>query len=493
MKTDQIKIKLKTNLMIMEIVFLLIVVGGSTVVYSIFAAPFYNREKARLAEQAFEDIREMDLANLRDQDWEVLESYEEEHFSFIISDDQFEPVYTTVSRDQEGTVRRNIEIQKDVYTREPRAVLRNTRSYGGVQLRGIVDQDGRSYYVCIRETSGSSYSAFFYTEQFLAAVVIVAIVLGSVVMFVLGRRITKPIEEMAAISRRLAEHDFSARMQEETPYAEVNTLARNFNEMADQVQYYIQELEKDNSKLENRNVRLQEEKDQKERMERMRQEFNANISHELKTPLAVISSQMEMLELLSGEKDEKKQYYFSSIREEIDKMSDMVRSLLKISSAEHELEELDRRELDLSEMTLRLLQKYDALFRKKQIRHISHMDQNCFVLADRSCMEKAMGNYILNAVSHTGPGSRIEVSTDLADGQVIFRVYNQGPGIREDKLESIWNSYYQDRPGDYHAGLGLYIVKTVILLHGGAYGVKNREDGVEFWFSLPACRSGKEE
>ena len=85
------------------------------------------------------------------------------------------------------------------------------------------------------------------------------------------------------------------------------------------------------------------------------------------------------------------------------------------------------------------------------------------------------------------------MSTDLADGQVIFRVYNQGPGIREDKLESIWNSYYQDRPGDYHAGLGLYIVKTVILLHGGAYGVKNREDGVEFWFSLPACRSGKEE
>ena len=138
--------------------------------------------------------QEMDLANLRDQDWEVLESYEEEHFSFIISDDQFEPVYTTVSRDQEGTVRRNIEIQKDLYTREPRAVLRNTRSYGGVQLRGIVDQDGRFYYVCIRETSGSSYSAFFYTEQFLAAVVIVAIVLGSVVMFVLGRRITKPIE-----------------------------------------------------------------------------------------------------------------------------------------------------------------------------------------------------------------------------------------------------------------------------------------------------------
>lgn len=488
MKMDRMKTKLKTNLIIMEIVFLLIVVGGSAVVYSIFAAPFYHRAKTRLVEQAFEDIQQMDLSDLQDGDWEILESYEEEHLSFIISDDQFEPVYTTAVRDPEGTVRRNIEIVKDRYSADPQVLHYDSRSYEGVRLMGILEQRGVSYYVCIRETTGSTYSAFFYTEQFLAAVVVLAILFGSIVMFLLGRRITKPIERMAVISRCLADHDFSARMQEETPYEEVNALARNFNDMADQVQYYIQELEKDKSNLEDRNERLQEENDQKERLERMRQEFNANISHELKTPLAVISSQVEMLQLLPGDQEEKRQYYFSSIREEIDKMSEMIRSLLKISAAEHELEALEPRELDLSRITQYLLLKYDALFRKKEIKRICHMDQDCRVMADQSCMEKAMSNFILNAVTHTGAGGRVEISVDREEDEVFFRIYNQGSRIKPEDQENIWNSYYQARPSDYHAGLGLYIVKTVIVLHEGTYGVINRDKGVEFWFSLPALR-----
>ena len=488
---DQMKTKLKTNLIIMEIVFLLIVVGGSAVIYSIFAAPFYHNAKARLVEQAFEDIRQMDLSDLLDSDWEILESYEEEHLSFIISDDQFQPVYTTTTRDPEGTVRRNIEILKDQYSKDPQVLHHSSRSYEGVRLMGIVDQGGTSYYICIRETTGSTYSAFFYTEQFLVVVVILAVILGSIVMFMLGRRITRPIERMAVISKRLAEHDFSARMQEETPYAEVNALARNFNDMADQVQYYIQELEKEKSKLEDRNVRLQEENDQRERLERMRQEFNANISHELKTPLAVISSQVEMLQILPANQEEKRQYYFSSIREEIDKMSEMIRSLLKLSLAEHELEELEYREIDLSQITQYLLLKYDALFRKKEIKRICHMEQECRVLADQSCVEKAMSNYILNAVNHTGAGGRIEISVEREEEKVIFRIYNEGSRIKEEDLENIWNSYYQAQPHDYHAGLGLYIVKTVIVLHKGEYGAINREKGVEFWFALPAFDGGE--
>lgn len=134
-----------------------------------------------------------------------------------------------------------------------------------------------------------------------------------------------------------------------------------------------------------------------------------------------------------------------------------------------------------------LLLKYDALFRQKEIKRICKMEQNCTVLADRSCMEKVMSNYLLNAFSHTGTGGVLEVFLEREKDRVIFRVYNQGTAIPEKDLDKIWNSYYQGQEQENHAGLGLYIVKTIILLHKGTYGVRNRDKGVEFWFSLPAC------
>lgn len=478
------KSKLKSNLIVMEIVFLLIVVGGSALVYSIFAAPFYTREKIRVMKQAYEDIQELDMCSPGSEEFQKLESYEEEHLSFTIADEDFQPVYTTSNVDPQGTIRRNIQIVQDKFSENPQVVASSNRSYDGLRLRGIFRQEGRSYYVYIRETIGSTYSAFFYTEKFLLAVVILALVVGSLVMYYLGRRIAKPIETMAAVSRQLSNHDFSARMKEDTPYDEVNTLARNFNGMAEELRNYIQRLEKNNSELEWSNERLQAQNEQKAKLEQMRREFNANISHELKTPLAVISSQVEILQFL--ETPEERQYYFDSIREEIEKMSGMVGTLLKLSYAEHELEELDRQPLDMAEAAEYLILKYDALYRQKEIKRVCYMEQDCVVLADRSCMEKAMSNYLLNAVSHTGNGGRIEASLTREENQVVFRVYNQGEAIREEELDKIWDSYYQGQEQENHAGLGLYIVKTVILLHTGKYGAQNRDGGVEFWFSLPA-------
>ena len=477
------KSKLKSNLIVMEIVFLLIVVGGSALVYRIFAAPFYTNAKVRVMKEAYADIQEIDMSETDNEEFQKLESYEEEHFSFVIADENFQPVYTTTNIDPEGTVRRNIQILQDKFSENPEVLVQSSRNYDGVRLRGIFYQDNKKYFVYIRETTGGTYSAFFYTEKFLFGVVIVALVVGSLVMYFLGRRIAKPIETMAVVSKKLAAHDFSARVEEDTPYEEVNELARNFNGMAEQLQYYIQKLEKNNSELEWSNEKLQAQNEQKAKLEQMRQEFNANISHELKTPLAVISSQVEMLQFLETPRE--RQYYFDSIREEIDKMSGMIGTLLKLSSAEHELEELDRQPLDMVEATEYLMMKYDALFRQKEIKRTCSMEQDCIVLADRSCIEKAMSNYLLNAFAHTGAGGRIDISLTREEGLVFFRVYNQGEAIRRKDLEKIWDSYYQGREQENHAGLGLHIVKTVVLLHKGQYGVKNLDRGVEFWFSLP--------
>lgn len=119
--------------------------------------------------------------------------------------------------------------------------------------------------------------------------------------------------------------------------------------MADEMQDYIQKLESS--------------KDALERFNKMRNDFTANITHELKTPLAVISGQIELLQAMGDKVDQ--DYYFSSIREEVQKMSDMVGNLLNISSMEHELENVEKQRLNLSETVEYMMLKYDALFHKK--------------------------------------------------------------------------------------------------------------------------------
>lgn len=481
------KSKLKTNLIIMEIAFLLIVVGGSILVYHLFASSCYTSLKARVVREAFGAIREIDLSSLDEEDQQVLESYEEESLSFTIADRDLKPVYVTNAQDMEHSVRKNIQLHLEEFQQNPQVIQTSGRNSERSRLRGILTQNGMDYYICIKEANKSLSSAFFYTERFLIVVVAVTLLLGSIVMYAMGRRIAKPIETMAVVSKKLAEHDFSARVKEETPYTEVNELARNFNDMADQIQYYIQELEKRNTDLQCSNEHLREQNERNEQLERMRQELNANIFHELKTPLAIIASQAEMLELLEGSSPEKRRYYFSSIQEEVEKMSDMVQSLLKLSTAGHEIEQLECREVDLTEVTEYLLLKYDALFRQKRIKRICRMEQGCSILADRGSMEKAMSNYMLNAFRHTGTGGKITITVERQEREVYFRVYNDGMGIRQEDMEHIWESYYQGKNQDNHAGLGLYIVKTIVLLHGGKYGAVNKEKGVEFWFSLPAC------
>ena len=479
------KSKLKTNLILMEVAFLLIVVGGSILVYHLFASSFYSNMKGRTVREAFAEIRETDLSDLDEEDLEMLESYEEEALYFVIADQDLQPVYVTNAQNEEHAVQKNIQLHLEEFQQNPQVVRTGGRNPGRSRLRGILTQKGIAYYVCIREVNNTG-GAFFYSERFMMIVVAVTLLIGAFVMYVMGRRIARPIERLAAASQKLAHHDFSIRVKEETPYTEVNELARNFNDMADQIQYYIQELENRNRELESSNECLQKQNERNEELERMRREINAQISHELKTPLAIISSQAEMLELLQGKQPEKCAYYFSSIQEEIRKMSRMIQSLLKLSTAEHELGSLERQETDLAGAAEYLTLKYDALFRQKRIQRVLRTEPECMVLADRNSLEKAMSNYILNAFRHAGTGEKIEITVERRGDQVYFRVYNDGETIPPEEMERIWESYYQGKDQKNHMGLGLYIVKSVILLHGGTYGAANRDTGVEFWFSLPA-------
>lgn len=228
-------------------------------------------------------------------------------------------------------------------------------------------------------------------------------------------------------------------------------------------------------------------------------EFIANISHELKTPLAVVSSQVEMLEYMGDKID--RDYYFSSIHEELDKMSTMVGELLDFSMLDNQLDKMQTGIVNLSEMMEYLLMKYDAVFQKNSIKLEKKIEPECLTLGNQMYLERAVNNYLMNAFQHTTQGQKIRACVMKEKKKVRIEVYNDGNLIETDQLDLIWNSFYtfsrkkQDKNSDSelrNIGIGLFVVKKIIEKHKGSCGVNNLSEGVLFWMELPAYRKGEE-
>ena len=464
-------------MLFMEIVFLLIVIGGSALIYNLFAPAYYRNQKSKVMEKAYEEVKRMDLANLNDEDLEVFASYEAKNLTFAIADKDMNPIYTTntnyeVENKDKRQIHRKIVVNRKLFSKDPKVQFWQKNGRENLWLFGKFSQDKIRYFVCVKENVQKVYSALFYTEKFLVYVVAFSILTGCAVMYWLSRLIAKPIEELSRVSQKIAERDFTVRAKEYKTYQEINSLSHNFNTMADGLQYQIEKLESSKNAL--------------ERFNKMRNDFTANVTHELKTPLAVISSQIELLQTMGDQID--RDYYFDSIREEVQKMSDMVGNLLNISSMEHELETVEKSPLNMSETIKFMMLKYDALMHKKNLKVKSSIDEGCVVLANQEYIEQAAGNYIMNAVSHCGAGRHLEISLKKEDGRAVFRVTNDSEQLSDDEMKKIWEKYYQTDETEGHSGLGLHIVKTVITMHGGTYGVENTRNGVCFWFALPVAR-----
>lgn len=245
-------------------------------------------------------------------------------------------------------------------------------------------------------------------------------------------------------------------------------------------------------KKEGKEVHMQTQKSDYRLLESQR-EFVANISHELKTPLAVVSSQVEMLEIGADKID--RPYYYASIREELDKMSKMVGELLDFSMLDNQMNAMEVSRVNVSEMLEYLLMRYDAMFRKNEIKVNADIAANCYVYGNRMYLERAVNNYLMNAFQHTWQGKQIAVTLRREKQSLYLEIYNDGETIREDQLERIWDSFYTSSKkknpsaeGGKNIGLGLFVVRKIVEKHKGECGVQNRTEGVAFWIKLPLIK-----
>ena len=317
-------------------------------------------------------------------------------------------------------------------------------------------------------------------NRFLAYVGILAIIISACIIWLVSKKVTEPILELANISERMSKLDFSVKYETHGEN-EVALLGNNINKLSET-------LEKTISELKTANNELKSDIEKKEQIDEMRKEFLANVSHELKTPIALVQGYAEGLKECVNEDAESKDFYCDVIMDEARKMNGMVRNLLTLNQLEFGNEIVSMERFDITALIRGVIQSLDILIKQKEV--IIHFDisKEVYVWADEFKVEEVIRNYLSNALNHVKNEKVIEVKMVSKGSLVRISVFNTGDPIPKEALDKVWVKFYKvdkARTREYGGnGIGLSIVKAIMESFNQQYGVLNYENGVEFWFEL---------
>ncbi len=329
----------------------------------------------------------------------------------------------------------------------------------------------------------SSNLAIDETVQLLSSVNL-RISVGVILLTVLGviifsRRLISPITQMEQVASRVADLDFTIKPVTNVRTRELDSLAQSIHVMSENLEEMITQLSTDNRSL-------WDKVENQEKLDRMRRQFVANISHEMKTPLSMLMMYSENLKLDLPNMD--KEFYYDTIIQEASGLNAMVEQLLDTSAVENGLSQVDLQPMNLSHFVQEIVEKFLPML--EEYGFSQQVAQDIVVKGDGKYLEQAIRNYLNNAISHTKTGEKIALSLEREGEKAVFQVYNQGSPIAYEDLPYVWDSFYRadksrNQTEGKRVGLGLYIVKTCISSHFGQVEVENRTDGVAFSFSLP--------
>lgn len=318
------------------------------------------------------------------------------------------------------------------------------------------------------------------SNRFLAYVGIVVMALGSIIMYFTTKKVTSPILQLAHISEQMSHLDFDAKYQGDAQ-DEIGILGNSMNVLSDKLKEAVGELKSANNQL-------QKDIEEKIQIDEMRQEFIANVSHELKTPIALIQGYAEGLIEGMAEEKESRDYYCEVIMDEANKMNKMVRQLLTLNALESGNDLVSMERFNLVELIEGVLTATRILIEQKEaVIEFSNLHP-VYVWADEFKIEEVVTNYISNALNHLDGKKIIRITIEEMTDTVRVAVKNTGKPIPEEDLPNIWTKFYKVDKARTRAyggsGIGLSIVKAVMDSHHKECGVKNVKDGVEFWFTL---------
>ena len=285
----------------------------------------------------------------------------------------------------------------------------------------------------------------------------IMVILATILAVVISKHISKPIEQINQSAKALAVGNYDTEFHGKG-FLEIEELSDTLNTAAIELS----------------------------KVERQRRELMANISHDLRTPLALIYSYAEMMHDFPQEITSEQSQI---IMDETKRLTSLVNDVLDISNIETGMEKLNKINYNLTGSLKKTIERIDKLVKKDGYQLDFIYDEEVYIFADEVKITQAFYNLLLNGITHCGNDKIIAVKQTIKDNIIRIEVIDHGEGILDSDLPYIWDRYYKvdkkhKRPL-MGTGLGLSIVKKVIEMHGGEYGVKSElGKGSIFWFQL---------
>lgn len=367
-----------------------------------------------------------------------------------------------------------------------------------VNIKKIKDPSNNITYMLLSGTLDNNYSLYIrmpissiqesvkISNTFLYLIGGITLIIAAIIITFISKRFTEPIQELNEIAEKMARLDFSKKFHPKDVDDEIDDLEKNINIMSDKLEGTIQQLR-------NSNVELEKDIEEKSKIEEMRTQFISDVSHELKTPIALIQGYAEGLVENVNSDEENRQFYADVILDEANKMDKLVKQLLELMKLEYGKREFQNANFNITELIQEVIRKSKVMLEENKIDVKIEMPDEVMVYADEFYIEQVVTNYVTNAIKHAKEifnekYINVTIEKIKRKDKVRISVFNTGDNIEEENLQRIWRRFYKVDSSRNRAnggtGIGLSLVKAIMNNYNNDFGVRNKDTGVEFYFDL---------
>ena len=328
------------------------------------------------------------------------------------------------------------------------------------------------------------------SNRFIYIIGIATIVLGAIAITFITERFTKPIEELNDIANEMSNLNFKRKYRINDSEDEIDELGKSINTLSDKLEETINQLKVNNSELE-------KDIEEKSKIDEMRKQFISDVSHELKTPIALIQGYAEGLVENVNTDEENRKFYSEVILDEANKMDKLVKRLLELMKLEYEDRKFNDAKFDIVELINEVVKNSKVVLNENNIEVEFKEKQPIFVYADDFYIEQVVTNYFTNAIKNISEINgnkkiRIAIKKGKEIGKLRVTVFNTGKNIDQENINRIWTRFYKVDESRNRSkggtGIGLALVKAIMTKYKSNYGVTNKKDGVEFYFEIPEAK-----
>ena len=412
-------------------------------------------------------------------------------FDILIKDEYNESIYISNKDFFSGIFQMNIMTAKSNF--DKKNILEKNDKY---QISEIKDDSTNIKYIIFISRLDNGYKIYIrmpmaaieesvkISNRFLYIIAIFVIIFGGIVLSIVSTRFSEPIEELEDIAKKMADLDFSQKYKISQANDEFDNLGKSINKMSEKLESTIKQLK-------NTNLELEKDIEEKSKIDEMRKSFISDVSHELKTPIALIQGYSEGLIENVNSDEESRKFYAEVILDEATKMDKLVKQLLELMKLEYGKNTFNNANFNIVELEKEILRKSEVMIQKENI--TIEFDEKKFieVYADEFYIDQVLTNYITNAIKYCNEinkEKKIKITNSICNEKVRISVFNSSKGLSEEELVRIWNRFYKIDESrnreDGGTGIGLSLVKAIMNNYGNEFGAENVEGGIEFYFEL---------